>query len=249
MSYVISKRIEKERKKGSHYLKSYEIERGLFNFGKDVSGMASDVDIDCSDGSRFEDVAHGEGYNSGYLYIGKKFFEDHPWLKVGSLLNYEIYDRGYMTIGLPSLDVEEATKDCDLSVEFESEVRNFLASHINALGNDLQLYKGIQGKEFPTDDAGGRFPANDAGRIDLLCVDKSGDFVVVELKKNMPSDKVVGQISRYMGWVKKHLAEGKEVRGIIVAPQSETENTKLNYAVSANPGIQLKFYKISLEIL
>lgn len=240
MSVVVNKRIEKETKKGSHYLKSYEIERGLLYFGKDVSGMAFEVDVDCSDGSRFENVAHGEGYNSGYLYIGKKFFEDHPWLKVGSLLNYEIQDRGSIKIELPSLDVEEATKDCDLSVEFESEVRDFLASHINALGNDLQLYKGIQGKEFPADDA---------GRIDLLCVDKSGDFVVVELKKNMPSDKVVGQISRYMGWVKKNIAEGKEVRGIIVAPQSETENTKLNYAVSANPGIQLKFYKISLEIL
>lgn len=239
MEKEVIKREEKRSTK-CHYLKSYEIERGLLYFGKDIRGMAYDVDIDCSDGSRFEKVAHGEEYNSGYLYIGKKFFEDHPWLKVGSLLNYEIYDRCSMKIGLPSLDVEEATKDCDLSVEFESEVRDFLASHINALGNDLQLYKGIQGKEFPADDA---------GRIDLLCVDKSGDFVVVELKKNMPSDKVVGQISRYMGWVKKKLAEGKEVRGIIVAPQSEAENTKLNYAVSANPGIQLKFYKISLEIL
>lgn len=226
---------EEQRSTKCHYLKSYEIERGLLYLGKDIRGMACEVDVYCSDGSLYENVKR----DNNYLYIQKKFFEDRPWLKEGDLLNYEIQHSAAIKIEL-MLDVEEATKECDLRIEFESEVRDFLASHINALGNDLQLYKGIQGKEFPADDA---------GRIDLLCVDKSGDFVVVELKKNMPSDKVVGQISRYMGWVKKNLAEGKEVKGIIVAPQSETENTKLNYAVSANPGIQLKFYKISLEIL
>lgn len=233
---VIKKRNEKETTKGSHYLKSYEIEKGLLYLGKDVSSMSSEVDVYCSDKSHFE-VRRGEGNNN--LYIGKSFFEDR-WLKVGDLLNYVVLDNRTIKIELPSLDVEEATKECDLNVEFESEIRDFLASHITALGNDLQLYKGIRGKEFP---------AEDVGRIDLLCVDKSGNFVVVELKKSMPSDKVVGQISRYMGWVKKNLADGKEVRGIIVAPQSETENIKLNYAVSANPSIQLRYYKISLEIL
>ncbi|MDY6326160.1 MAG: endonuclease NucS [Bacteroidales bacterium] len=234
MEKVVIKREEKRSTK-CHYLKSYEIERGLLYFGKDVSDMAVEVDVYCSDGSLYENVKH----DNNFLYIQKKFFEDRPWLKEGDFLNYEIQDRCNIEIEL-MFDIEEATKECDLRIEFVSEVRDFLASHINALGNDLQLYKGIQGKEFPADDA---------GRIDLLCVDTSGNFVVVELKKNMPSDKVVGQISRYMGWVKKNLADGKEVRGIIVAPQSETENTKLNYAVSANPGIQLKFYKISLEIL
>ena len=207
----------------------------MLYFGKDVSDMAGQVDVYCSDGSLYEHVK----LDNNFLYIQKKFFEDRPWLKEGDFLNYEIQNCGAIEIEL-MLDIEEATKECDLRIEFVSEVRDFLASHINALGNDLQLYKGIQGKEFPADDA---------GRIDLLCVDTSGNFVVVKLKKNMPSDKVVGQISRYMGWVKKNLADGKEVRGIIVAPQSETENTKLYYAVSANPGIQLKFYKISLEIL
>lgn len=44
---------EEQRSTKSHYLKSYEIERGLLYFGKDIRGMAYDVDIDCSDGSRF----------------------------------------------------------------------------------------------------------------------------------------------------------------------------------------------------
>lgn len=237
---VIKKRNEKEATKGFHTLSSYEIGRGLLYLGKDISDMSSEVVVYCSDGSDYKNVSHGKGNNSRFLYIKKSFFEERPWLKEGDLLNYVVRDNFTIEIELPSLDVEEATKECELNVVFESEIRDFLETHITALGNDLQLYKGIHGKEFP---------AEDVGRIDLLCVDKSGNFVVVELKKSMPSDKVVGQISRYMGWVKKNLADGNEVRGIIVAPQSETENTKLNYAVSANPSIQLKYYKISLEIL
>jgi RecB family endonuclease NucS len=56
------------------------------------------------------------------------------------------------------------------------------------------------------------------GPIDLLGQDlKSGRFVVIELKRDRAADRVFGQLSRYMGWVRKNLAGGDEVLGVIVA--------------------------------
>ena len=51
----------------------------------------------------------------------------------------------------------------------------------------------------------------------MLAVEKgSKDLVVIELKRNESDDEVVGQISRYMAWVKRNLAkEGQVVKGII----------------------------------
>ena len=45
------------------------------------------------------------------------------------------------------------------------------------------------------------------GRLDFLCIDQVTDaLVVVELKRGRPSDMVIGQIARYMGYVRSHLA-------------------------------------------
>ena len=42
------------------------------------------------------------------------------------------------------------------------------------------------------------------GPIDLFCRDKGGkDYLVIELKKGRSADRVYGQCSRYMGWVRK----------------------------------------------
>ena len=58
------------------------------------------------------------------------------------------------------------------------------------------------------------------GRTDLICRDKQGDYVVLELKAVPSSDNVVGQILRYMGFIRENWAEkeGKDVKGIILTP-------------------------------
>lgn len=63
----------------------------------------------------------------------------------------------------------------------------------------------------------GRQYETTVGPIDILARDKkSGEYVVIELKKGRAADKVFGQLSRYMGWVKKNIAKGSEVSGMIV---------------------------------
>lgn len=63
----------------------------------------------------------------------------------------------------------------------------------------------------------GRQYETTVGPIDILARDrKTGGYVIIELKKGRAADKVFGQLSRYMGWVKKNLAAGAPVSGMIV---------------------------------
>lgn len=88
------------------------------------------------------------------------------------------------------------------------------------------------------------FDTKEVGKIDLLLTDKKGYNVVVELKKGRKSDDVVGQLSRYMGWVMKH--QNKKVRGIVVVNEPDE---RLNYSVLPFRGaIKIKYYRVKFEV-
>jgi hypothetical protein len=82
-----------------------------------------------------------------------------------------------------------------------------------------------------------------AGRLDLLCKDRDGNYVVVELKRSQGNDQVVGQILRYMGWVHENYRTDR-VRGIIIVGKKDQT---LSYATKAVSNIQVKVFKISIE--
>ncbi len=67
----------------------------------------------------------------------------------------------------------------------------------------------------------GRQVITNVGIIDLLAISKKGDeLLVIELKKKEKSDEVVGQVLRYMGFLKKklrHIEPNIHVRGCIIA--------------------------------
>lgn len=131
-------------------------------------------------------------------------------------------------------------KRIEIPIEFERQLESFLEKNLNKLESGLKLYKddaGNLGRQYPTD----------IGSIDLLCVNKNGDFVILELKKGRGSDAAVGQIQRYMGWVKENLCKNNEnVFGIIIT--NEFDN-KLNYSVAANDKLRIRYYKIHLEFV
>jgi hypothetical protein len=56
------------------------------------------------------------------------------------------------------------------------------------------------------------------GRLDFLRCDHLADaLIVVELKRGRPSDKVVGQVARYIGYVRTHLAKPDQpAEGLII---------------------------------
>jgi restriction system protein len=87
----------------------------------------------------------------------------------------------------------------------------------------------------------------DIGKIDLLVMEKNTDnYVVIELKRNQTSDDTVGQILRYMGWVKEKLAYDKLVKGIIIC---YSKDDKLFYALKTVPNIDLLLYRINFSLV
>jgi len=95
-------------------------------------------------------------------------------------------------------------------------------------------------------DAGYEFPTP-VGRIDLLAKHRrEARWLVIELKRDKSSDAVVGQILRYIGWIKAHLAQpGEAVEGLVIAAGGEE---KLYYALSAMPLVSFKSYEVEFRL-
>ncbi len=86
------------------------------------------------------------------------------------------------------------------------------------------------------------------GRIDILARSKKGDgWLVVELKRGATADATIGQLLRYMGWVKANIVHRSEnVQGMIIAPEADE---KLLYAAIQTPGVQVCVYALRFAIL
>ncbi len=85
----------------------------------------------------------------------------------------------------------------------------------------------------------------DLGPIDILAKDKkTGSYVVIELKKNQTSDDTIGQLARYMGWIRLNKKDDK-VRGIIIAGQYDK---KLDYALKMVPNTEVFIYEVDFKL-
>lgn len=117
------------------------------------------------------------------------------------------------------------------SISMEQDLRDFLAENVFLVEKGLTLL----GKEYDT---------REVGRIDLLCKDKEGSHVVVELKKGRIGHEVVGQTLKYVGWVQKNL--NKKTRGIIIVSEPDD---KLQYAtLPLKDLVEVKYYKVNFVI-
>ncbi len=131
------------------------------------------------------------------------------------------------------------------SADTESHLESFLIDNWDSI-------PGLQNWEIYAEEdeyIGQQYDTKKVGIIDILCRDKNtGDFVVVELKKSRASDKVVGQVLRYIGWVKENLAKDKNVYGIILTYAGD-KDLRLEYALkTVKDLIKIKFYKINITI-
>lgn len=107
-------------------------------------------------------------------------------------------------------------------------------------GAPLRLY------EEEGEPVGQQYDTGVVGRIDLLCEDTSSNaLVVIELKKGRPSDAMIGQLARYMGWVKEHIAHGRPVEGVALVPDF---GDRLTYAAKAIPSCRVLRYETRFEI-
>ncbi|PIY71771.1 hypothetical protein COY87_04440 [Candidatus Roizmanbacteria bacterium CG_4_10_14_0_8_um_filter_33_9] len=85
------------------------------------------------------------------------------------------------------------------------------------------------------------------GPIDILAEAKNGEeFLVIELKKGRTSDAVVGQILRYIAWVRENIANGKTVNGAVVVLELDD---KLKYALKELKNITLYTYQVNFKLM
>ncbi|MFL2600868.1 MAG: endonuclease NucS domain-containing protein [Flavobacteriaceae bacterium] len=136
----------------------------------------------------------------------------------------------------------------DLSVEDASEfalekhLEDFLVKNwkSTSLGKKYDIYEldgEVVGQQFPSD----------TGPIDILAISKDKKtLLVVELKKGRVSDNVVGQIQRYMGYVKEDLAESHQmVKGVIIGFD---DDIKIHRALSVTNNIEFFKYKVDFKL-
>ncbi len=90
--------------------------------------------------------------------------------------------------------------------------------------------------------------ATDAGPIDVLAISKNKKrLLVVELKRGRATDVVVGQVLRYMGFIKEQVAEADQtVEGAIIALE---DDQKMRWALLSVPSISFYRYQISFKLV
>ncbi len=142
---------------------------------------------------------------------------------------------------------DSATEDDDGSdaagqaFGLEYQLRDFLAQNLPSVdidGSRLTLFVDVTGRdgiEYPTA----------VGPIDILAKDEAGGFVVFELKRARTADKALGQLARYMGWVKHTIGRDATVRGVIVAREIDA---RIRYGASVIPGVSLFEYAVQFTL-
>lgn len=134
-------------------------------------------------------------------------------------------------------DTSSSERQVALFKFYERDVEDHIASLLPFLG--LEIYRdpnGQSGRQYPTS----------VGRMDLLCEDINGGFVVMELKKGEAPEQTLLQVLRYMSWVRQNKANGKEVSGIIL---TEAADKSLIEVVKEVQNVEIRYYKVAIDLV
>lgn len=120
-----------------------------------------------------------------------------------------------------------------------SGLRSLLAEHPEMLERGLGVFRNNDGV------AVGANYSSGVGSIDLLGSASNGDLVVVMISEKDQGEELVGEVLQRLGWVRKHVGEGKrKVRGIVLC-QDPPES--LSYAAAAVADtVAFKTYRVAL---
>ena len=126
-------------------------------------------------------------------------------------------------------------------------LERYLQEFIRENWDNIPQLRGWSLYEEDGDIVGYEYNTGEIGRIDLLARHKKDPrWLVIELKRNQSSDQTVGQVLRYMGWIKKNLAESNdEVEGMIIS--SCTDST-LGYALEFSRNVKQLLYEVSFKL-
>ena len=124
----------------------------------------------------------------------------------------------------------------------EKHLEDFMIANWNNtdFGKNYEIYS--EGEEF----IGQQFQT-DTGPIDILAISKDKkEWLIIELKRGRASDSVVGQIQRYMAYIKDDIATPDQtVKGIIVAFDNDK---RISRALEVTTNIDLYTYDVKFSL-
>ncbi len=140
------------------------------------------------------------------------------------------------------VSTDETLEDIS-TFQMEKHLEEFLVQNWKQteFGRDYNIFEEegeVVGQQYQTD----------TGPIDILAVSKDKKILlVIELKRGRASDGVVGQIQRYMGYVKEELAEkGQTVKGVIIALE---DDLRIRRALAVATNIEFYRYQVSFKLV
>jgi restriction system protein len=145
---------------------------------------------------------------------------------------------GFTTSSIISID---ETIENVMEFAMEKHLEEFLIKNWDSteLGKLYDIYEDEEeiAQQFQTD----------TGPIDILAISKDKKtLAVIELKRGRTSDVVVGQIQRYMGYIKEEFAGADQlVKGIIIALEDDVR-VKRALAVASN--MDFYVYKVDFKL-
>ena len=146
-------------------------------------------------------------------------------------------------IAQPTLVSTDDSIEDPAAFVIEKHLEDFLIENWaqTELGKDFDIYE-EDGERV------GQQYATDTGPLDILAIGKDKKtLLVVELKKGRASDAVVGQVLRYMGYVKEELLDpGQSVRGVIIALE---DDQRIRRALSVAPDIAFYRYEVNFKLV
>lgn len=190
------------------------------------------------------DFEYGSNFGQRYNRVNEVL------LDLSNELNLDLWELDALLGYLVDIeeDPQEGLEDAESAGEFvkEKHLQQYLVNHWEQidLSEQWMIYSDADDPE-----AGVEFSTG-IGRPDILLTHTSEERVcILELKKGSTSDRAVGQLLRYVGWVREHLEELEDVSAdadvegrLIVSEPSE----KLEYAISVVP--ELTLYEYEMEV-
>ncbi|MCL9815279.1 hypothetical protein [Natranaeroarchaeum aerophilus] len=190
------------------------------------------------------DFEYGSDFGQRYDRVNKVL------LDLSNELNQDLWELDALLGYLVDIeeDPQEGLEDAESTGEFvkEKHLQQYLVNHWGQidLSEQWMIYSDADDPE-----AGVEFSTG-IGRPDILLTHTSEERVcILELKKGRTSDRAVGQLLRYVGWVRDHLEDLEDVSAdadvegrLIVSEPSE----KLEYAISVVP--ELTLYEYGMEV-
>lgn len=199
----------------------------------------------------------GASFGQKYEVVNKVLLEVSPlvdtdlwtldmlWWRVAPHVPRGVEDTSSTATATPVAKVEPSQLEDTIESTFglERYLHEFLVDNWDATGlsNEWSLL------EEDGEIVGSRYNTGEVGEIDILAKHKKeNQWLVIELKKDQTSDSTVGQILRYMGWVRRHLAsDGDIVKGLIICRDIDC---KLQYALDGQSNICCMTYQVKFNL-